>query len=268
MFKILEKSILGPQINFLLVDAPIIAKKAQAGQFVMVRVTNKGERIPLTIADYNRQKGTISLVFQVMGKTTIDLAALNVGDFIQDILGPQGMPTEIENYGNVLVIGGGIGIAPCFPIATALKKAGNKVTTIIGYRSADYVFWEDKMRNASTDLVICTNDGSYGKKGFVTTALEEIIASGEKIDHVFCIGPAVMMKAVAEITKRDQLPLTVSLNALMVCGMGMCGACRISFDQATKFVCMDGPDFNGNKVDFNELIKRLEIYKPEECSCK
>lgn len=267
MFKILEKYPLGPKVHYALVEAPLIAKKALAGQFVILRIAEKGERIPLTIADYDREKGTITIVFQEMGKTTTQLAAFQAGDSILDILGPQGNPTEVEKFGHTVVIGGGVGIAPVFPLARALKTAGNEVTSIIGYRAKDYVFWEERMRSYSDNLIIATNDGSYGRQGFVTNMLEEIIKSGKKIDRVFAIGPVVMMQAVAEMTRPLAIPTIVSLNSMMVCGMGMCGACRTTVGGKTKFTCMDGPDFDGHQVDFEEVMKRLSTYKDVEKSC-
>jgi len=266
-FKILEKYELGPKMHYVLMDAPLIARKARAGQFVIVRVREQGERIPLTIADFDREKGTVTLVFQEAGKTTCLFAAMKAGEYLLDLLGPQGNPTEIENFGHAVVIGGGIGVAPVYPLARALKEKGNTVTSIIGYRSKDHVFWEDKMKAVSSRLIIATNDGSYGKKGFVTDMLKELAASKEKIDIVFAIGPAVMMKAVVEMTRALNLKTIVSLNSLMVCGMGMCGACRVSVGDKTKFTCMDGPDFDGHAVDFDLLMKRLETYKGEECAC-
>lgn len=267
MFNILERQTLGPKIQFALLDAPMIAKKAEAGQFVIVRSTDKGERVPLTIADYDRKAGTVSLVFQELGKTTHQLGKLKKGDKLLDLLGPQGNPTEIENFGNVVVIGGGIGIAPVYPLARRLKEAGNHVTSIIGYRSKEHVFWEDKMKSVSDRLIVATNDGSYGKKGFVTDMLKELIDGKEKIARIFAIGPAVMMKAVTDMTRAPGIKTIVSLNSLMVCGMGMCGACRVTVDHKTKFTCMDGPDFDGHQVDFEELMKRLDTYKPDEKKC-
>ncbi|MFA5099332.1 MAG: sulfide/dihydroorotate dehydrogenase-like FAD/NAD-binding protein [Candidatus Omnitrophota bacterium] len=268
MFKILDTYELGPKMHYVLMDAPLIGRKAQAGQFVIVRVSEKGERVPLTIADYDRVKGTVTLVFQEAGKTTCVLGAMKKGDSLHDLLGPQGNPTEIENFGHAVVIGGGIGVAPVFPLARALKEKGNKVTSIIGYRSKDHIFWEDKMKAASDKLIIATNDGSYGTKGFVTDMLKGLMDSGEKIDIVYAIGPPVMMKAVCDMTRPAGLKTIVSLNSLMVCGMGMCGACRVSVNDKTKFTCMDGPDFDGHQVDFALLMKRLETYKPEECTCQ
>lgn len=267
MFKILEKQPLGPKTYLLLMDAPLIARKARAGQFVIIRVRPQGERIPLTIADFDRESGTITLVFQESGNSTALLAKLKKGDNLLDLLGPQGNPSEIENYGNVVVVGGGIGVAPVYPLARALKEKGNHVTSIIGYRSLEYIFWEDKMKSVSDKLIIATNDGSYGRKGFVTDMLGEIIDNKEKIDIVFAIGPAVMMKAVAQMTRTPGIKTVVSLNSLMVCGMGMCGACRVEVAGITKFTCMDGPEFDAHQVDFDLLMKRLDTYKSEEGSC-
>jgi NAD(P)H-flavin reductase len=267
MFTILQKSLLGPKMHYMLVEAPLVARKARAGQFVVVRVREQGERIPLTIADFDRDSGTVTLVFQELGKTTGLLAAMKKGDCLLDLLGPQGNPTEIEDFGHAVIIGGGIGVAPVYPIARALKQKGNKVTAIIGYRSKEHVFWEEKMKSVSDNLIIATNDGSYGKKGFVTDMLKELMAADEKIDIVFAIGPAVMMKAVVEMTRSSGIKTIVSLNSLMVCAMGMCGACRVEVGGKTRFTCMDGPDFDGHQVDFDLLMKRLDTYKAEECSC-
>ena len=229
-------------------------------------VDEKGERIPLTIADFDRAKGTISLVFQECGKTSSDLARMKQGDHLLDLLGPQGNPTELERFGTAVVVGGGIGVAPVYPLARALREKGNTVISIVGYRSRDHVFWDDRMRSVSDSLVICTNDGSYGAKGFVTDALKELM-SRQSPDVVFAIGPAVMMKAVAEMTRSAGIKTIVSLNSLMVCGMGMCGACRVTVAGKTRFTCMDGPDFDAHQVDFDLLMKRLETYKSEEGTC-
>jgi len=263
MFKILEKKLLAPKIFMMVIDAPLIARKAEPGQFVKLTINEKGERIPLTIADFERIHGTITLVFQEVGKTTHMLGKMEQGESILNILGPQGNPTEVENFGNVVVIGGGIGIAPVYPLARKLKEKGNNVIAIIGYRSKDHVFWEDKMRSVSSELLIATNDGSYGEKGFVTDILKKNMQDKE-VNIVFAIGPAVMMKAVSDMTKEKNIKTIVSLNSSMVCGMGMCGACRVSIGGKTKFTCMDGPDFDGHLVDFDELMKRLNTYKEEE----
>lgn len=267
MFKIIEKTPLVPNIHYALIDAPLVAAKAEAGQFVILRMSETGERVPLTIADYDRVNGTITLVFQEMGKSTKILGKMVPGEFILDFLGPQGNPTEVEKFGHTVVIGGGIGIAPIYPLARRLKELGNQVTSIIGYRSNQHVFWEDKMKSVSDNLIIATNDGSYGRKGFVTDMLKELMDSGETINRVFAIGPAVMMKAVADMTRASGIKTIVSLNSLMVCGMGMCGACRVTVNKKNYFTCMDGPDFDGHQVDFQELMQRLETYKSDEKTC-
>lgn len=264
MFKILKHQELGPKMQLMELDAPLVAKKAEAGQFVILRVYEKGERIPLTIADFDREKGTITLVFQEIGKSTHFLATKQIGDCIADVLGPLGNPTEIEYFGNVICIGGGIGVAPIYPLSRKLKQKGNKVTSIIGYRSKNYVFWEEKMKSASNKVFIATNDGTYGEKGFVTDVLKHLMNSKECIDRIFAIGPAIMMKAVTDMTKERGIKTIVSLNSLMVCGMGMCGACRVIVGDKTKFTCANGPDFDAHLVDFNILMKRLDTYKEEE----
>ena len=264
MFKILDKQLLGPKIQCIVLSAPLVAQKAEPGQFVMVMVHKKGKRIPLSLADFSPPQNTITIVFQEIGKTTHQLGILNKGDSILDLLGPQGNPTKIENFGNVVVVGGGIGVAPVFPLARKLKETGNHVTAILGYRSKEYLFWEEKLRSVSDQALIATNDGSYGKKGFVTDILAEIMASDKKIDRVLAIGPAIMMKAIADLTRTSGIKTIVSLNSLMVCGMGMCGACRVTVKNETRFTCMDGPDFDGHQVDFEELMKRLDTYKEEE----
>ena len=267
MIKILEKHPLGPGMNFALLDAPLIAESAEPGQFVIVTLDEKSERIPLTIADFDRDKKTISIVFQEMGKGTHRLAQLEAGNSVFGVLGPQGNPSEIPDNKNVVIIGGGIGIAPVFPIARKLKEHSNNVTSIIGYRNKDYVFWEEKMKSVSDRLLIATNDGSYGEKGFVTDILQKLIDDNEKIDEVVAIGPPIMMKAVADLTRPYKINTIVSLNSLMVCGMGMCGACRVTVGGETRFTCMDGPEFNAHDVDFEELMKRLATYKKDETTC-
>jgi len=264
MFTILEKQKLACSTHSIIVDSALIAAKAQAGQFVMIRIREKGERIPLTISDFNRNKGTITIVFQEAGKTTRLLGKLSQGDKILDFLGPQGNPTEIESFGNVIVIGGGIGVAPVYILAKSLKEKGNRVIALLGYRNKEYVFWEEKMRAVCHRLEVSTDDGSYGKKGLVTDSLSEIIQGQERIDRVFAIGPTAMMKAVSEVTKEKNIKTIVSLNSLMVCAMGMCGACRVSVGGKTQFTCMDGPDFDGHLVDFEELMQRLRTYRYEE----
>ncbi len=264
MFEIVEKYSLGPGIVYLSVRAPLIAGKAKAGQFVMVRVHEKGERIPLTISDFDKVNATIAIVFQEAGKTTRALSAMRQGEHIPDILGPQGNPSETGPFGSVAVVGGGIGAAPAYLLAKTLKEKKNTVTSLLGFKAKDYVFWEDKLRGVSDRLEVTTDDGSYGKRGLVTALLAEFLAQNQKIDRVFAIGPTVMMKAVAELTRSAKIKTIVSLNSLMVCGMGMCGACRVTVGEETRFTCMDGPDFDGHLVDFDELMKRLETYNHEE----
>ena len=263
MFKILSKEDLGNRVYGFEVEAPRIAAKAQAGQFFIVRQAEGLERIPLTIADFNREKGTITMVFQAIGASTTALAALEPGDAVADVVGPLGQPSEIEKLGKVVVVGGGVGIAPIYPIAKALKAAGNEVTSIIGARSQNLLFWEDKMREASDRLLVATDDGSYGHKGFVTQLLEDLIKT-EKIERVWAIGPMVMMRAVANMTRPYGTHTIVSMNPIMVDGTGMCGACRVSVDGETKFACVDGPEFDGHKVDFNLAMKRAARFKDKE----
>ncbi|MCI4462994.1 MAG: sulfide/dihydroorotate dehydrogenase-like FAD/NAD-binding protein [Caldisericum sp.] len=264
MFKILRKEILGPEMVLMELAAPNVSKTAEPGQFVVIRVYEKGERIPLTIADFDRSKGTVTIVFQKIGKTTHLLGTKNESEELADVFGPLGNPTEIESFGKVVVVGGGIGIAPIYPISRKLKSKGNEVIAIIGYRSKDYVFWEERMRSVSDKLLIATNDGSYGEKGFVTDVLKRVLEQEKGIERVFTIGPAIMMKAVADMTRPYNIKTIASLNSLMVCGMGMCGACRVTVGGETKFTCSDGPDFDAHLVDFDELMKRLNIYKEEE----
>lgn len=264
MYKILKKEILAPTLYLFDIEAPLVARKAEAGQFVILRIHDEGERIPLTIADFDRAKGTITCVFQEVGKTTRELGTLNEGDCIKDFVGPLGEPSHIENYGRVVCVGGGVGVAPVHPIARALKEAGNEVIGIIGARTKELLFWEDKMRAACTELRVTTDDGSYVRKGFVTDVLKEAIE--EKNDLALCvaIGPLPMMRAVCNLTKEYNLKTIVSLNSVMVDGTGMCGCCRVTVDGKTKFACVDGPEFDGHQVDFAEMARRSVIYKPQE----
>jgi ferredoxin--NADP+ reductase len=264
MFKVIKKQDLGPEMVLMEINAPQVTKHAQPGQFIILRVNEKGERIPLTIADSDSEKGRITVVFQKIGKTTNLLGSIPEGGFIMDVTGPLGTPSEIEKFGTVICIGGGIGVAPIYPIAKKLKKVGNELINIIGYRSKNYVFWEEKMRSVSDKLLIATNDGTYGEKGFVTDILKKLLESNKKIDRIITIGPAVMMKAVSDMTRPQKIKTIASLNALMVCGMGMCGACRVTVGGETKLTCSDGPDFDAHLVDFDELMKRLNVYKNEE----
>jgi ferredoxin--NADP+ reductase len=264
MAKIISKTEIAPDIYSLLVQAPLIAAKARPGQFVILMVREKGERIPLTIADYDRERGTIRMVFEVVGKTTAMLSKLNEGDDLYSLVGPLGIPSEIKHYGTVTVVGGGIGVAPVYPIAKELKRAGNRVIAIIGARSKKLLIMEEEMRSVSDELLVTTDDGSYGRKGFVTGPLAELLARGEKIDKIWAIGPAVMMKAVCEVTKPYGIETITSLNATMLDGTGMCGTCRVTVAGETKFACVDGPEFNGHHVDWVEFINRLARYKQQE----
>ncbi len=266
MFKILQKRVFSPIIKEFVVEAPRVAKKCEPGQFVILRIHEEGERIPLTIADFDREKGTITIVFQEVGKTTMQLGAMEAGDYIKDFVGPLGEPSHIENFGTVVCVGGGVGIAPVHPIARALKEAGNEVIGIIGSRNKELLFWEDKMREVCSELYVTTDDGSYVRQGFVTDVLKEIVADRgkENIALVLAIGPQPMMKATCGTTKELGLKTVVSLNSVMVDGTGMCGCCRVSIGGETKFVCVDGPEFDGHDVDWAELTRRGSIFKQEE----
>lgn len=266
MYKILKKGVFTPIIKLMEIEAPKVAKSCRAGQFVILRIKEDGERIPLTIADYDREKGSITIVFQEVGKTTEELGIMEAGEYIKDFVGPLGEPSHIENFGNVIVVGGGVGIAPVHPIARDLKDAGNNVIGIIGSRNKDLMFWEDKMRDACNELHVTTDDGSYVRKGFVTEVLKEIVdARGrENIAMVIAIGPQPMMRACCNVTREYGLKTIVSLNALMVDGTGMCGCCRVSVGGETKFVCVDGPEFDGHQVDWLELSKRGAYFRDEE----
>ncbi|VVB95580.1 Sulfide dehydrogenase subunit beta [uncultured archaeon] len=263
-FKILKKQELVPTIHLMEINAPRIAKKAQPGQFVILRINENGERIPLTIADFDRKKGTITTIFMVVGKTTMQLSALKAGDNISDFIGPLGNPAHIENEGTVLLVGGGVGVAPIFPQARAFREAGNKVISIIGARSANLLLWEDRMREVSDELYITTDDGTKGHHGFVTDIVKKIIESGEKVSRIVAIGPPVMMRSVAGVTRPFNVKTIVSLNSIMVDGTGMCGACRVLVGNETKFACVDGPEFDAHLVDFTLLMNRLAMYQPEE----
>jgi ferredoxin/flavodoxin---NADP+ reductase len=246
------------------VEAPEIARKAQAGQFVILRITEEGERVPLTIADYDARAGTITVVVQELGKTTRQLGTFEAGDSLASFTGPLGHPTEIENYGTVVLVGGGLGIAPIYPICRSLRAAGNHVIGIIGARNKDLLFWEDEMRTVTDELIVGTDDGSYARKALVTVPLKELLESGRKIDRIWGIGPAIMMKFIALTTQPFGVPTIVSLNSIMVDGTGMCGACRVSVGGKTRFACVDGPEFDGHQVDWNLLLSRQKIYLDKE----
>ena len=263
MYKIVKKVQFSEKVFRLDVEAPLIAKARKAGHFVIIRVDEKGERVPLTIAGSDKEKGTITLVIQTVGASTSQLCALNEGDYIADVVGPLGRATHIENYGTVLCAGGGVGTAPMLPIIQALKAAGNRVISVIAGRSKDLIILEDEVRASSDEVIIMTDDGSYGKQGVVTVGMEEVIQR-EKVDKCFAIGPAIMMKFCCLLTKKYEIPTDVSLNTIMVDGTGMCGACRVSVGGKTKFVCVDGPEFDGHQVDFNEMMQRGGAFKAEE----
>jgi len=262
--QIIRKEELAPNIKLFEIDQPLIARKVQPGQFVVVRHNEKGERIPLTVADYDRDRGTITIIFQEVGKSTYEMGELTVGDTLLDVVGPLGQPSEIANYGTVVCIGGGVGIAPVYPITRALKDAGNHTIAIIGARTKELLFWEERFRAIVHELYITTDDGTYGRKGFVSDELQRLIDDGYKIDRVWAIGPAIMMKVVCDVTRPHKIKTIVSLNPIMVDGTGMCGACRVEVGGETKFTCVDGPEFDGHLVDFDLLMKRQSIYKEQE----
>jgi NAD(P)H-flavin reductase len=264
LYRIVAKSQPASFTTQLVVEAPHVARKAQAGQFVIVRADENGERIPLTIADYDREKGTITMVVQPVGHSTGEICSLKEGESLRDVAGPLGNPSEMISGGTVVCIGGGIGIAPIYPIAREFKAHDNKVITIIGARSADYLFWEDKLQAVSDELHIATDDGTKGIKGFVTQPLQQLIESGAKIDRVVAIGPLIMMKNVANTTRPHGVKTIVSLNAIMVDGTGMCGSCRVTVGGRTRFSCVDGPEFDAHEVNFDELLARGRIYALEE----
>jgi ferredoxin--NADP+ reductase len=263
--KIVAARLLADKTMLFEIEAEHIAQRGRAGQFIILRVTDDGERIPLTIAHRDVKKGTITIVAQEVGKTTRDLNALKVGDEILDLAGPLGKATEIpEGEKTVLCVGGGIGNAVVWPMATAMKEAGHRVVTILGARTKDLLILEDEVKAVSDELIVTTDDGSYGRKGLVTDAIEQLVADGEKIDECVCIGPVIMMKFVCKTTEPHGIKTLASLNPIMVDGTGMCGACRVTVDGKTRFACVEGPEFDGHKTDFDELMQRLSYYKPEE----
>ncbi len=263
MYKIVKKEMLNPSIVLMDVYAPDIAKTCKAGQFIVLRIDEIGERIPLTIADFFPEEGLVRIVTQAVGYTSRKLMNMNEGDSFLDFIGPLGKESEVENYGTVLCICGGLGIAPMFPIARELKKAGNKVITVIGARSKDLLIWEDVLREVSDEVYVTTDDGSYGRKGLVTDVSKEILER-EKIDHAWAIGPVIMMKFSALLTKEYNVPTIVSMNPIMVDGTGMCGACRLEVDGKTVFACVDGPEFDGHQVNWDLSMRRMNIYKAKE----
>jgi ferredoxin--NADP+ reductase len=264
LYKILLRQDLVPGIHLLKIAAPNVAKKARPGQFVVIRIDERGERIPLTIADWDEKEGSVTIVFMEVGTTTHRLATLGAGDYIADFVGPLGIPTHIEKFGTVVCVAGGFAVAVIKPIAQALKEKGNKVISILGARTKDLLFWEDELRQISDELIVTTDDGSYARKGVVTEPLKELLESSDKIDRVIAIGPTVMMKFCAKTTEPFGVKTIVSLNPIMVDGTGMCGCCRVSVGGVTKFACVDGPDFDGHQVDWDLLFARQHIYLDEE----
>ncbi len=264
MYEIVSKTVLNPTVIKMEIKAPFVAKKAQAGQFIILRTNSEGERIPLTVADYDREKGTVTIIFQKVGSTTDELAEMNAGDFLSDFAGPLGRATEVEGLKKVAVIGGGVGCAIAYPVAKSLHEHGCEVHSVVGFRNRDLVILEDDFRVVSDKYVLMTDDGSYGTKGLVTNALRELIESGEKYDEVIAIGPLVMMKFVAALTKEYGIKTVVSMNPVMIDGTGMCGGCRLTVGGKTKFACVDGPEFDGHEVDFDEAMRRGGMYKEFE----
>lgn len=264
MYKIIKKEVLNPQITRMEVEAPYVAKKVQAGQFIILRVDELGERIPLTVADYNREKGTVTIIFQAIGKSTKMLAQLNEGEFIQDFVGPLGVATHLDGVKKAAVIGGGLGTAIAYPSAKALHEKGAEVDIIAGFRNKDLIILEKELAQSSSRVFITTDDGSNGRKGFVTDMLKQLIEEGNQYDLVIAIGPLIMMKFVCQLTKQYGIKTIVSMNPVMIDGTGMCGGCRVTVGGETKFACVDGPDFDGHLVDFDEAMRRQQMYKDEE----
>lgn len=263
MYRILEKHRLSDVTHSMLLEAPHVARKARPGQFVILRIEEKSERIPLTIADWDKEAGTITLIFQEVGKSTMHLGSLEAGDSIMSCAGPLGHPSEVEHYGTVVCVGGGVGIAPIFPIARELKEAGNTVLSIIGARTQQLLFWEDRMRSVSDELIVCTDDGSYARKALVTEPLKELL-SQRHVDRIWAVGPAIMMKFVTLTAKPFGVPTIVSLNPIMVDGTGMCGCCRAHIGEDVRFVCVDGPEFDAYQVDWDDLLMRMRSYCDQE----
>ena len=264
MYRIVNKKSLNPTVTMMDIEAPLVAKKAKAGQFIILRVDEEGERIPLTVAGYDRKKGTVRIIFQIVGATTEKLNHKNEGDFISDFVGPLGLPTKVEGLKKVCVVGGGVGCAIALPVTEALHNLGCEVTSIVGFRSRDLIILEDEFKAASNTLFVMTDDGSYGRKGLVTEPLKELLEKGEQFDEVIAIGPLVMMKFVAATTKPYGIKTTVSMNPIMIDGTGMCGGCRLTVGGETKFACVHGPDFDGHLVDFDEAMLRGGVYREFE----
>ena len=266
MYKIVRKKVLNPTVTLMDIDAPMVAKKAEPGQFIILRVDEEGERIPLTVADFDREKGTVTIIFQIVGATTEKLNHKNEGEYIQDFVGPLGVASHTDGLKKVAVVGGGVGCAIAYPIAKKLHNLGCEVHSVVGFRNKDLVILEEEFDAVSDKLCMMTDDGSYGTKGLVTDALKQLIESGEKYDEVITIGPLIMMKFVCALTKQYDIKTVVSMNPIMIDGTGMCGGCRLTVGGETKFACVDGPDFDGHLVDFDEAIERSSMYKPFERS--
>ncbi len=267
-YKIVRKDVLNPQIFLMEVEAPLIAKKAEPGQFIILRIDEYGERVPFTIADFDREKGTVTIIVQIVGKTTKDLAKLEAGEELLDFAGPLGMPTPLDGKKKVAVIGGGLGTAIAYPQAKKLHELGAEVTVITGFRNKELVILEEELKKVADKLIIATDDGSNGNQGFVTDMLQKEIEAGEKFDEVIAIGPLVMMKFVCKLTEKYDIPTTVSMNPIMIDGTGMCGGCRVTVAGETKFACVDGPDFDGHKIDWDSAMKRGRMFKDyEKRSC-
>ncbi|NLJ79608.1 MAG: sulfide/dihydroorotate dehydrogenase-like FAD/NAD-binding protein [Firmicutes bacterium] len=264
MFKIVGKDLLAPNIYKILVEAPLVAARARPGNFVIIRVHNAGERVPITVSNHDSEAGTLTLVIQAVGKSTKDMADLEVGDAIRDILGPLGVPTKIEKARRIIGVCGGIGVAPMLPLLRAYRRQGTEIVTIQGARSGELLILQDEVKTVSDEVILVTDDGSIGGKGLVTNPLLELLGQGAQFDHALAIGPAGMMQAVCQVTRDYDLPTTVSLNAIMIDGTGMCGGCRVTVGGETKFTCVDGPAFDGHAVDFEELILRQAYYREEE----
>ncbi len=268
MYKIVCKKVLNPTVVMMDIEAPLVARKALAGQFIILRVDEEGERIPLTVAGYDREAGTVKIIFQIVGGTTEKLSHKNEGEYIQDFAGPLGVPTHLDGLNEVCIVGGGVGCAIALPVAQALKANGAKVTSIIGFRNKDLLILEDEFRACSDELIVMTDDGSYGREGNVCVPLNEMFTGGRRFDKVITIGPLIMMKFVVEATRPTGIPCDVSMNPIMIDGTGMCGGCRLTLNidgkRVTKFACVDGPDFNGYEVDFDEAISRSNMYRDFE----
>ena len=268
MYRIVEKEALNPTVTRMVIEAPLVARKAQPGQFIIFRASEDGERVPLTIADYDREKGTVTIIFQIVGAATMELNALEAGDGLPDFVGPLGKPSDLEGLKKVAVVGGGVGCAIAYPTAKRLHELGAEVHAVVGFRSRDLVILEKEFSAVSDRLVMMTDDGSYGEKGLVTNALERLIQEGNRYDEVIAIGPLVMMKFVCKVTEKYGVKTTVSMNPIMIDGTGMCGGCRLTVGGQTKFACVDGPDFDGHQVDFDEAMQRGGMYRDFEAHAR